>query len=93
MGAGDHAGANAAAVQSIGLAVVISIAISIVLILADYPLVKLFGAGDTADLAVEYGNVVFAGTILLLLSNIGYAILRLKVIRKGLCMSWGHLQF
>ena len=76
VGAGDHTGANAAAVQSIGLAVVISIAISIVLILADYPLVKLFGAGDTADLAVEYGNVVFAGTILLLLSNIGYAILR-----------------
>jgi len=76
IGAGDHDGANYAAVQSLGLTVVISIIISISLILTAHPLVILFGAGDTADLAVEYGNIVFAGTILLLLSNIGYAILR-----------------
>lgn len=76
IGAGDHEGANAAAVQAIGMTVIASILISIILILTAYPLVQLFGAGETAGLAVEYGNIVFAGTILLLLTNIAYAILR-----------------
>jgi putative MATE family efflux protein len=40
------------------------------------PIVTLFGAGKTAGLATEYGQVVFLGMVLLLFTNIGYAILR-----------------
>ncbi|MDD1724777.1 MAG: MATE family efflux transporter [Methanospirillum sp.] len=76
IGANDHEGANTAAIQAIGMTVLVSIIISVILILTSYPLVLLFGAGETADLAVEYGNIVFAGTILLLLTNVTYAILR-----------------
>lgn len=76
IGAGDHEGANTAAVQAIGLTIIISIIISILLVLLIRPLMYMFGAGNTTDLAVEYGNVVFSGTILLLLVNIAYAILR-----------------
>ncbi|PWR70408.1 MATE family efflux transporter [Methanospirillum stamsii] len=76
IGAGDRLGANAAAVQAILLSIGVSILISIILIGLSKPLMILFGAGDTTDLAVEFGNIVFAGTILILFTNIAYAILR-----------------
>ena len=76
IGAGDREGANTAAVQAILMTIAISILISILLIATSRPLLLLFGAGDTVDLAVEYGNIVFGGTILILLTNVAYAILR-----------------
>ena len=76
IGAGEREGANSAAVQAILMSVAISILISILLIATSRPLMLLFGAGNTVDLAVEYGNIVFGGTILILLTNVVYAILR-----------------
>jgi Na+-driven multidrug efflux pump len=38
--------------------------------------VSLFGAGKTAGLATEYGRIVFLGMVLILFTNIAYAILR-----------------
>lgn len=37
---------------------------------------SLFGAGKTAGLATEYGQIVFFGMVLILFTNIAYAILR-----------------
>lgn len=76
IGAGDKAGADATAIQAFALTGVLSVVLSAVLIYACRPLLLLFGAGDTVDLAVEYGTIVFAGTILILYTNIAYAILR-----------------
>lgn len=76
IGAGDKAGADAAAMQAIMLTTVISVILTAVLIGACRPLLLLFGAGDTVDLAVEYGTIVFGGTTLMLLTHIAYAILR-----------------
>ncbi len=76
IGAGDTRGANTAAVQAALVSIGISIIISLVLIATSKPLMLLFGAGETADLAVEYGNIIFAGTILILLTHMAYAILR-----------------
>jgi putative MATE family efflux protein len=76
IGAGDREGANTAAVQAILMSLGISVIVSILLILLVRPLMMLFGAGVTTDLAVEYGSIVFAGTILLLFTNVAYAILR-----------------
>lgn len=76
IGAGDRNGAHATAVQAVLMSIAISIAISFLLITFSRPLMILFGAGNTVDLAVEYGNIVFAGTILILFTNVGYGILR-----------------
>lgn len=76
IGAGDREGANNTAVQAILLCIGVSIAISLILIAVGKPLMILFGAGKTADLAVEFGNIIFAGTILILFTNVAYAILR-----------------
>jgi putative MATE family efflux protein len=76
IGSGNRDDANKAAMQAIILTILISLAISIILILVSEPVVILFGAGKTAPLAVEYGNIVFGGTILILFTNVAYAILR-----------------
>ncbi|HWQ63889.1 MAG TPA: MATE family efflux transporter [Methanospirillum sp.] len=76
IGAGDRDGANGAAMQAILLVLGISVVITVLLIALSRPLMLLFGAGKTVDLAVEYGNIVFLGTVLILFTNVVYAILR-----------------
>ncbi|OPX64065.1 MULTISPECIES: MATE family efflux transporter [unclassified Methanoregula] len=76
IGAGDKAGADNAAVHALLLVVVVSAVFTIPLILLTGPIVALFGAGATAGLATEYGQVVFLGMVLILFTNIAYAILR-----------------
>lgn len=76
IGAGDHAGANNTAVHAILLTVAISALATIPLVLWTEEIALLFGAGKTAGLAGEYGRIIFASTILLLLTNVGSAILR-----------------
>ncbi|NLV27078.1 MAG: MATE family efflux transporter [Methanomicrobiales archaeon] len=76
IGAHDHEGANNTAIHAIILTVIISVIATIPLFLWTKEIAFLFGAGETATLAAEYGRVVFAGTILLLLTNVGSAILR-----------------
>jgi len=76
IGAGDKAGADNAAVHALLLVVIVSAVFTIPLILLTGPIVALFGAGETAGLATEYGQVVFLGMALILFTNIAYAILR-----------------
>ncbi|ACL16966.1 MATE family efflux transporter [Methanosphaerula palustris] len=76
IGAEDREGADSAAVHALLLMLAISAILTVPLILFAQPIALLFGAGKTAGLAAEYGQVIFAGTVLLLFSNIGYAILR-----------------
>jgi len=76
IGAKDKTGADNAAVHALLITLIISAICTIPLILLIGPIVNLFGAGDTAGLAIEYGQVVFLGMILILFTNIGYAILR-----------------
>lgn len=76
IGAKDKAGADNAAVHAILLVLILSAILTIPLILLTGPIVALFGAGDTAGLATEYGQIIFLGMILILFTNIAYAILR-----------------
>jgi len=76
IGARDRAGADNAAVHALLLVVVVSAVFTIPLILLTGPIVALFGAGETSGLATEYGQVVFLGMVLILFTNIAYAILR-----------------
>jgi putative MATE family efflux protein len=76
IGAKDWQGADNAAAHAILITAIISICVTAALLIFTGPLVSLFGAGKTAALAVEYGRILFLGTILILLTNVGYAILR-----------------
>lgn len=76
IGAGDHDGANAAAMQALVMTGLLSVIITLILVFFCRPIMVLFGAGDTIDLAVEYGTIVFCGTALILFSHIAYAVLR-----------------
>ena len=76
IGAQDKAGADNAAVHSLLLTLILSVVLTVPLILLTGPIVTLFGAGETAGLATAYGQVVFLGMILIIFTNIGYAILR-----------------
>jgi putative MATE family efflux protein len=76
IGAQDKAGADNAAVHALLLTLILSAVLTVPLILLTGPIVTLFGAGETAGLATEYGQVVFLGMALILFTNIGYAILR-----------------
>ncbi|MFA4860451.1 MATE family efflux transporter [Methanoregula sp.] len=76
IGAKDKKGADNAAVHALLITLIISLICTVPLILLIGPIVNLFGAGATAGLAIEYGQVVFLGMVLILFTNIGYAILR-----------------
>jgi putative MATE family efflux protein len=76
IGAGDHAGANNTAIHALIITCIISALITIPLVLFCGPIVIAFGAGRTAGLAIEYGQVIFAGTTLLLVTSVLSAILR-----------------
>ena len=76
IGAKDKVGADNAAVHALLFVLILSAVLTIPLMLLTGPIVTLFGAGDTAVLATEYGQIVFLGMALLLFTNVAYAILR-----------------
>jgi putative MATE family efflux protein len=76
IGARDKPGADSAASHAVILTILLSAVLTVPLILLTGPIVTLFGAGETAGLATEYGQVIFLGMFLILFTNIGYAILR-----------------
>lgn len=76
IGAGDREGANRAAAHGILISVGLAALLTVPLIIFAEPVALLFGAGSTAGLAAEFGRVLFLGLILILFTNIGYAILR-----------------
>lgn len=58
------------------LAVIISLIATLILLLLLEPLMTLMGAGDTLNYALDYGNIMFAGSLLFVLPNAMYGILR-----------------
>jgi putative MATE family efflux protein len=76
IGAKDKAGADNTAVHALLITVIVSAVLTLPLIFLTGQIVSLFGAGKTAVLATAYGQVVFLGMVLILFTNIAYAILR-----------------
>jgi putative MATE family efflux protein len=76
IGACDRTGANNAAVHALLLVLGIAAVITVPFVLLAEPIAVLFGAGATAGLAAEYARIIFAGTVLFLFVNVGYAVLR-----------------
>ncbi|KZX17363.1 multidrug export protein MepA [Methanobrevibacter cuticularis] len=76
IGARNKKKADNAAIHSILLTIVISIILMIVLYISLKDLLLLMGAGDSIDLALEYGYIVFIGLFVFLFSNVGASVLR-----------------
>ncbi|WP_067052473.1 MATE family efflux transporter [Methanofollis ethanolicus] len=74
IGAGDRAGADNAAMHGIAVILVLSAVITPLLFLFTEPLVLALGAGETARYAIEYGRIIFAGTVFILFADILYAL-------------------
>ncbi len=76
IGAGDKAGADSTATQAIILVIVVSAILTVCLLGLAGPILAAMGAGSSLELALEYGNIVFAGSILAVFSAMAFAILR-----------------
>ena len=76
IGTRDKEGADNVAIHSIIITVLISIVFSVLLfIFADSILISI-GAEASANMAISYGRVIFAGSIFIFFNNVAYAILR-----------------
>ncbi len=76
IGAQDKVGAESAATHSMIIVLAVSAALMIIFVLFLRPIVILMGSGPVTDLAVEYGQIVFLGTVIFLAVQMIYAILR-----------------
>jgi len=76
IGARDKKGADNATMHAMLLVIIVSVASTLVLLRFSEPLMVLMGAGDALGLALEYGRIVFLGSILVIFINMAYAILR-----------------
>jgi putative MATE family efflux protein len=74
IGAGDKAGAGNVAMHGIAIVLALAALVTPALLLFIEPLVLALGAGETAAYAVEYGSIVFAGTVFILFADILYAV-------------------
>lgn len=70
IGAEDKTSANNAAIHNLILSVIVSVFISIIFIVFMEPLLKMMGASSVLNYAMEYGFIVFAWTIALLMPPI-----------------------
>ncbi|MDI9632614.1 MAG: MATE family efflux transporter [Methanolinea sp.] len=76
IGARDREGADNAASHAILTAFLVSAVLTVVFVLFLRPIVVFLGAGPVTDISVEYGQIVFLGTVFFLVVQMAYAVLR-----------------
>ncbi len=76
IGAKDKMGADKVAIHTIIITILFSIVFSIIFYFFADKLFILMGAVESLDLAISYGQVIFAGSIFLFFVQVAYAILR-----------------
>ena len=76
IGAEDRNGASNNAVHALIISLILSVIVTLPLVLFAEPIAIIFGAGETAGLAAAYGQVLFAGSFLIIFVNVAYGILR-----------------
>jgi len=76
IGARNKTGADNAAMHAMILTAAISVALSVLLVFFLESLLLAIGAGETTGLALEYGEIVFAGTVFMLFNSVAYGLLR-----------------
>lgn len=68
--------ADNASIHSILIDILISIIITVILLVFLNPILIIMGAGQTIGYATDYGHIILAGSILIILSNALYGIFR-----------------
>jgi len=76
IGARDKNGADNATMHAMILVVIVSVISTLILLRFSEPLMVLMGAGYALGLALEYGRIIFLGSVLVVFINMAYAILR-----------------
>ncbi len=76
IGARNQEGVNNTAMHTLVITIIISVILTVLLEIFLNPVLSALGAGNTIDLAISYGQVTFAGTILMLFTGAAYGILR-----------------
>lgn len=76
IGAENKKGADNAAIHSIILTLAISVILTLLILIFLPSILLVIGAGETLDLALQYGYVVFGGLIFLIFSSVASGILR-----------------
>ncbi|MEM2878483.1 MAG: MATE family efflux transporter [Candidatus Hadarchaeales archaeon] len=76
IGAGNRRGAGSVATHSLLMPLLLWTAFSLPLLLLSGPVFRTVGAGDVLDQTYAYGSVILAGSLFLMFSNIGNAVLR-----------------
>ena len=76
IGAGDRWGADNTAMHAMLMVVGVSLVLTVCLLSFAGPLLAIMGAGASLDMALEYGNIVFSGSIFAVFSAMAFAILR-----------------
>jgi putative MATE family efflux protein len=76
IGAKNKADADSAAVHTLVIMLILSVAFTFPFIIFAEPIFLAIGAGELTGITVEYGRIMFAGTILIFFSQVANAILR-----------------
>ncbi len=76
IGAQDKRGADNTTMHALLLVLAVSMILTAGLFIALEPLLIAMGAGAALGLAVDYGSIIFTGSIFIVFNNIAYAILR-----------------
>ena len=76
VGEEDKIKADNASVHSILLDILVSIILTIILLVFLNPILNIMGAGQTINYATDYGVIILAGSIFIILSNALYGIFR-----------------
>jgi len=76
IGAKDKKGADNVAIHTVVITIIFAFVFSVLLLAFTDRLFISIGAKETADMAISYGRIIFAGSIFLFFTNIAYAILR-----------------
>ena len=76
IGKGEPQSANRIAAQGLILTLAISIIVTLLLLIAADPLLRLIGAGDTLNLCLEYAIPIYAGTLFVVMSGVMSGMLR-----------------
>lgn len=76
IGARDKQGADNVAIHSIIITVLISLIYTIIFYSSADKIFEIIGAGESLGLAIAYGRIIFAGSIVIFFINIATALLR-----------------